>query len=153
MNKKLMAVMLCAFFSVFGEAADQESKSLYSAITSFESLVKELAVATVEDFLKHITQIGIVVVKFGSSSCSICREYMPIFNEVAQENPYITVGNKTEKVTYIHTDVDLFSALSDAMQIQFLPTTFFFKNGERRGMIIGMQTKEVLIKNITALVL
>jgi thiol-disulfide isomerase/thioredoxin len=151
MNKKLGAGALCVFSVLSGEI-NYKSTELSNSIINFELLAHQSENTPVTDvFKQQIAQSGIVVVKFASNDCSVCRAFMPIFNEVAEQYSVVSVDNNTEKITYIHVDVDLFYALSDIWKVQFLPTTFFFKNGEQQMVVIGMQSKEILLSNITIL--
>lgn len=152
MNKKLGAGALCVFLALSGEINYKKTTGLSDSIINFESLVHQSENMPVKDiFRQQIAQSGIVVVKFASLHCSVCRAFMPVFNETAEQYPVISSDSATEKITYIHIDSDLFDALCDTWQVQFLPTTFFFKNGKQQIVIVGMQSKEALLGNITEL--
>lgn len=139
-KKTYFFIIFCLFLSL-----SSYIQSLPPAVIDFAQEVQQVPQASIDDlFLAHIARPGIVVVKFGSQECSVCRVFAPIFTEVAQKNSIMHGLD----VAYVHVDVDLFDALRSAWQVYYFPTTFFFKNGEQKTVVIGMQSSEKLTQNI-----
>ena len=86
----------------------------------FDSLVKE----------------GLVLVDFFATWCGPCKMLSPVLEEVANENPDLTV---------LKIDVDEVSELAARFGIQAIPTLILFKNGERVAVRMGYQNKNQLL--------
>ena len=86
----------------------------------FDSLVKE----------------GLVLVDFFATWCGPCKMLSPVLEEVANENPNLTV---------LKIDVDEVGELAANFGIQAIPTLILFKNGEEVAKRMGYQNKNQLL--------
>ena len=86
----------------------------------FDSLVKE----------------GLVLVDFFATWCGPCKMLSPVLEEVANENPNLTV---------LKIDVDEVGELAARFGIQAIPTLILFKNGEEVAKRMGYQNKNQLL--------
>ena len=94
--------------------------------------------------LKHINskeefdssiQNGVVLVDFFATWCGPCKMLSPVLEEVAQENPNISV---------LKIDVDEVGELAARYGIQAIPTLMLFKDGQRVDTRMGYQNKNQL---------
>jgi len=89
-----------------------------------------------------VTQKGIVVVDFWAAWCGPCRMIAPTLEELAVEQPDITIGK---------LNVDEFPQLAARHGVMSIPTLLFFVNGELKDTSIGAVPKSVLEKKIELL--
>ena len=94
--------------------------------------------------LKHITskeefdslvKEGLVLVDFFATWCGPCKMLSPVLEEVANENPNLTV---------LKIDVDEVGELAARFGIQAIPTLFLFKNGKQIDKRMGYLNKNQL---------
>ena len=79
---------------------------------------------------------GTVLVDFFATWCGPCKMLSPVLEEVADENPNLTV---------LKIDVDEVGELAARYGIQAIPTLMLFKNGERVETRMGYQNKNQLV--------
>lgn len=103
---------------------------------------KKVKILTDESFGTTINS-GITVVDFWATWCAPCRIQGPIMDDVADE-----VGNG---VTIAKLDVDNNRRVAAQYQIRSIPTIMIFKNGKMVKKFVGIQSKEILKKEIEAL--
>ncbi|HNU53640.1 MAG TPA: thioredoxin [Candidatus Syntrophosphaera sp.] len=89
-----------------------------------------------------VTQKGIVVVDFWAAWCGPCRMIAPTLEELAVEQPDITIGK---------LNVDEFPQLAARHGVMSIPTLLFFVNGELKDTSIGAVPKSVLEKKLELL--
>ena len=75
---------------------------------------------------------GLVVVDFWSTNCGPCKMYSQIIDWVANEN---------ESTKICKLNVDDAAELAKKYQIEAVPATLFFKDGEVKERLTGMQPK------------
>ena len=88
-----------------------------------------------EEFESNI-QNGVVLVDFFATWCGPCKMLSPVLEEVAQENPNISV---------LKIDVDEVGELAARFGIQAIPTLMLFKDGQRVDTRMGYQNKNQLL--------
>ena len=81
---------------------------------------------------------GMVLVDFWASWCMPCKMMIPVLNEVAEE----TQG----KVTIAKVNVDEQKATAAKFGIRSIPTMILFQNGREVKRIVGVKTKDYLLK-------
>ena len=95
--------------------------------------------------LKHINDVaefdaaikeGIVLVDFFATWCGPCRMLSPLLEEIAEENPDLTI---------LKIDVDEVSELAMRYGIQAIPTLMLFKDGKHIETRKGYQNKNQLV--------
>ena len=79
---------------------------------------------------------GLVLVDFFATWCGPCKMFSPVLEEVANENPDLTI---------LKIDVDEVGVLAANYGIQAIPTLILFKNGQRVDMRMGYQNKNQLL--------
>lgn len=94
-----------------------------------------------ETFAQTITS-GLALVYFGASWCTPCKNISPIIEEIATENPDVTVGK---------IDVDEYGIVAVEYDIMSIPTLLFFKDGTLMDSSIGVVGKNIIQTKIDAL--
>ena len=82
-----------------------------------------------------------VLINFWATWCGPCKMIAPYIEEIALENPDITVAK---------VDVDKATDLAIEFGIQSIPTIIVFKDGKISGKAIGYRSKEQPIELINA---
>ena len=89
-----------------------------------------------EEFVKN-SEVP-VLVDFSASWCSPCKMLTPIVEGLATD----LVGNA--KICKV--DIDEAPLSAQKMGVRGVPTVIAFKSGEKTGSIVGLTTKEKLLK-------
>lgn len=85
-----------------------------------------------------------VMVDFFAPWCGPCKMMAPIVEKVAEEYK--------GKVKIGKLDVDEHNESGNKYEVQSIPTTIFFKNGEMVNKLIGFQSEEQLKKALDEVV-
>ncbi len=93
-----------------------------------------------DTFEKQVTT-GVTLVDFWAEWCSPCRFQLPILKEVADE-----IGDKAV-IAKVNVDEEL--ELARQFGVQSIPTLILFKDGQMIDIMVGVQSKEVLIEKIS----
>ncbi|MCX6282452.1 MAG: thioredoxin [Bacteroidetes bacterium] len=96
--------------------------------------VKEL---TDQNFQNKI-KTGLVLVDFWASWCMPCKMMIPVLNEVAEETG--------DKVTIAKVNVDEQKATAAKFGIRSIPTMILFQNGKEVKRIVGVKSRDYLLK-------
>lgn len=83
-----------------------------------------------------INKSGTVLVDFYADWCGPCKMIAPIVEEIASENPNITVGK---------INVDESGGVSMAYEIMSIPTLIIFKDGKEHKRIVGYRPKSDIL--------
>ena len=81
-----------------------------------------------------------VLVDFGAEWCGPCKKLAPIVEELATE--------MTGHLRVYAVDVGVQPGIAQRYGVLSLPTVLFFRNGELRDRIVGLTSKDKLIKTI-----
>lgn len=96
---------------------------------------------TDDNFEKEIKgHKGVAVVDFWAQWCGPCRMMGPIFEETAEE------GGKDAK--FASMNVDKATKTAFGFNIMTIPTIIIFKDGEKVGMLAGVQDKATILGKI-----
>lgn len=77
----------------------------------------------------------LVVKKFSAEWCQPCRQMVPVFEEVKQENP---------NIQFIEIDVDTNRDLTIQDGVQTVPTIIFEKDGQQVYRFSGVKPKSAI---------
>ena len=94
-----------------------------------------LHINKVEEFENAIKE-GVVLADFFATWCGPCKMLSPLLEEVANENPNITI---------LKIDVDELGQLASRFGVQAIPTLVLFKNGQQVATKLGYQNKNQLL--------
>ncbi len=81
-----------------------------------------------------------VLLDFWAGWCGPCRMMSPIVDEIAEE-----VGERA-KICKVNVEEEVY--LANQFQITNIPTLVIMKNGEVVNKFVGVQDKELLIKEL-----
>jgi len=97
------------------------------------------------EFADEVTRSALpVVVDFYATWCGPCRELSPMLDRVA--------SGYTGKIKFVKINVDEAPGIAQNYQVQMLPTTIFFKDGNLTNRITGLPTEADLKAKLDALV-
>lgn len=110
-----------------------------SAKENSEEVKNEVIEIMSEQFKTEVIDCqGIVIVDFFATWCMPCKILSPILETIAYE----------ENIKVVKVDIDKNSELANEYNIRSIPTMIIFKDGEMIQSIIGVRTKEEILKNI-----
>jgi thioredoxin len=98
-------------------------------------------VLTDATFERMVTSSPVTVVDFWAAWCGPCRMVAPIIDQLAKEY--------AGRVTFGKLNVDENPAVSNAFQIQSIPSLLVFKNGKLVDGLVGAAPKQLIESRIT----
>jgi thioredoxin 1 len=90
---------------------------------------------TKDDFVETVQGDGISLVDFWASWCPPCRQFAPVYERVAEQNPDVVFGK---------VDTEAEPELSSALEISSIPTLMIFRDGYLVFSQPGALTQPVL---------
>lgn len=106
--------------------------------------VSDIIEITSADFEERVMRSPIpALVKFHADWCGPCRLLAPVLAEVA--------GELQGQVAVFKVDATENADLVKRLRISALPTTSIFDQGREVSRLVGLQTKERLMEQITAI--
>ncbi|MDD4319934.1 MAG: thioredoxin [Acidaminococcaceae bacterium] len=96
-----------------------------------------------EDFVKEVLNAGKpAMVDFWAPWCGPCKMLGPIVESLA---------NELDDVIIAKIDVDMAGELATEFGVQNIPTIVFFKGGKEVNRLVGLHSKNDLLKTLEAL--
>lgn len=99
-------------------------------------MLKEL---TLDNFDEVIKSNDTVLVDFYAVWCGPCKMMSPVIDEIAEENPQVTVGK---------CDVDEAEEIAMRYGIMSIPTIIVFKGGEVAKTFVGVTAKDAIVAEL-----
>jgi len=128
----IVLLILLILFGLLILNARHKMKSLKEVKES-----EKIKVFTDQNFQNKIKN-GMVLVDFWASWCMPCKMMVPVLNEVAEE--------VNGKVTIAKVNVDEQKVTAAKFGIRSIPTMILFQNGREVKRIVGVKTKDYLLK-------
>lgn len=101
-----------------------------------------LSSVTGETFEEQVKNSPVpVIVDFGASWCSPCRQSKPIFEALHQES-----NGKFKVVT---VDIDECEGLASDHSVSAIPTVLIFKNGVETARFVGVLPKQKYLEAVS----
>ena len=93
------------------------------------------------DNFKTTVAKGVVLVDFWAQWCGPCKKLAPILDEVARAID--------GKAVIAKVNVDYSTSIAQRFDVQYLPTLILFKDGAEIKRLVGVHSKDALIKLLT----
>lgn len=91
----------------------------------------------------HQVGSGIALVDFWASWCMPCRMMTPVLNEVAEE--------VDSSVRICKVNIEQHQSIANRFSVKNIPTMLIFRNGKEVDRIVGVKSKDFLIKKLNML--
>ena len=102
--------------------------------------MSELINLNKESFAKAVSSDETVLIDFWAPWCGPCKALTPILEEVSSE--------MSDQVGIYKVNVDDNSELAQEHGVQSIPTILVYKNGTLSETLVGVKSKEELVKII-----
>ena len=101
-------------------------------------------IKTEEELQQAVGTNDIVVAKFGADWCGPCKVLEKAIEEIEEE--------QADTAEFLEIDVDdADESFVDKYYLRGLPVTYFFKDGEKVGVVEGLITKEQMLERLAKL--
>jgi thioredoxin 1 len=101
-------------------------------------------ILTKENFEQEVLKSDIpVVVDFWATWCGPCKMIAPILEQIATEYQ--------GKIKVAKANVDEQMQLAIEYKVEVIPTLFFFKDGQMKKKVVGVQTKQEILSTVFTL--
>jgi len=80
-----------------------------------------------------------ILIDFWASWCAPCRMMAPVLNELSEEVDKASVGK---------LNIDEYQSIAAKYNVRSIPTMIIFKGGKEVDRIVGVKSKEYLLKQI-----
>lgn len=130
----IIAIVLVVLFAAYMIYSFRKMKNM-GAVPESEKIIT----LTDKNFQTQ-TKTGLVLVDFWADWCMPCKVMGPVLNELAEDTQF--------KAKVAKLNVDHFQSVSQKFSIRGIPTIIVFKNGKEADRIVGVKSKDQIIKQV-----
>lgn len=104
-----------------------------------ENIIEIQSEDQMKEILSSVDENQSVIIDFYASWCGPCKALLPIAEKVANENDDIILMK-------INVDQNASIARKPEFMVRSIPTLFFYRDGEIKSSLLGIQSEDTLIK-------
>lgn len=130
----IIAIVIIGLFATYMINSFRKMKNM-GAVPESEKIIT----LTDKNFQAQ-TKSGLVLVDFWADWCMPCKVMGPVLNELAEDAQF--------KAKVAKLNVDHFQSVSQKFSIRGIPTIIVFKNGKEADRIVGVKSKDQIIKQV-----
>lgn len=131
----IIAIVIIGLFATYMIYSFRKMKTM-GAVPESEKIIT----LTDKNFQAQ-TKSGVVLVDFWADWCMPCKVMGPVLNELAEDDKFKAKVGKL--------NVDHFQSVSQQFGIRGIPTIIVFKNGKEADRIVGVKSKDQIIKQMS----
>jgi thioredoxin len=116
-------------------------KKLLTLLVCFATLCGEAVTIVTKENATEILASPYLVLDIYASWCGPCKQFAPVFEEVAKE--------QTPKIRFAKANADGDSGMTEKFNVLTIPTIIFLKDGKEVAREVGYMNHKTLASKIT----